>query len=56
MLRVELDDKRRWRYTVEGDRGKIIVRDRVEDFFRDLEEVLVGMGYLGNMRMSCKGW
>lgn len=41
---VELNDKRRWWYTVEGDGGKIIVRDRVEDFFRNLDEVLMRVG------------
>ena len=41
---MELDDKRRWQYTVEGDGGKIILRHGVEDFFRDLDEVLVGVG------------
>ena len=40
----ELDDKRRWRYTVEGEGGKVLVRDRVEDFFVALDRVLVGVG------------
>ena len=40
----ELDDKRRWRYTVEGEGGKVLVRDRVEDFFVTLDRVLVGVG------------
>ena len=40
----ELDDKRRWRYTVEGEGGKVSVRDKVEDFFVALYRVLVGVG------------
>ena len=40
----EMDDKRRWRYTVEGERGKVLVRDRVEDFFVALDRALVGVG------------
>ena len=40
----ELDDKRRWRYTVEGEGGKVLVRDKVEDFFVALDRVLVGVG------------
>ena len=40
----EMDDKRRWRYTVEGEGGKVLVRDRVEDFFVALDRVLVGVG------------
>ena len=40
----ELDDKRRWRYIVEGEGGKVFVRDRVEDFFFALDRVLVGVG------------
>ena len=40
----ELDDKRRWRYTVEGEGGKVSVRDKVEDFFVALDRVLVGVG------------
>ena len=40
----ELDDKRRWRYTVEGEGGKVLVQDRVEDFFVALDRVLVGVG------------
>ena len=35
----ELDDKRRWRYTVEGEGGKVSVRDKVEDFFVALDRV-----------------
>lgn len=48
---VELDDNRRWRYTVEGDGGEIIVRDTVEDFFKDLDEVLMRVGQLSNVRV-----
>ena len=40
----ELDDKRRWLYTVEGEGGQVLVRDRVEDFFVALHRVLVGVG------------
>ena len=40
----ELDDKRRWRYSVEGEGGRVLVRDRVEDFFVALDRVLVGVG------------
>ena len=40
----EMDDKRRWRYTVEGDGGKVMVRDKVEDFFVALDRALVGVG------------
>ena len=40
----EMDDKRKWRYTVEGEGGKVMVRDRVEDFFVALYKALVGVG------------
>ena len=40
----ELDDKRRWRYTIQGEGGKVLARDRVEDFFVALDRVLVGVG------------
>ena len=40
----EMDDKRRWQYTVEGEGGKVMVRDKVEDFFVALEKALVGVG------------
>ena len=40
----EMDDKRRWRYIMEGEGGKVFVRDRVEDFFVALDRVLVGVG------------
>ena len=40
----ELDDKRRWRYTVEGEGGKALVRDRVENFFVALDRFLVSVG------------
>ena len=39
-----LDNKRKWRYTMEGEGGKMIVRDMVEDFFVALEKALVGVG------------
>ena len=45
---MRLDDRRKWLYTVEGDGGKIIVWDRVEDCFSDLDEVQIGVG--------CYGW
>ena len=40
----EFDDKRRWRYTVEGEGGKVLLQDKVEDFFVALDRVLVGVG------------
>ena len=40
----ELDDKRRWRYTVEEEGGKVLIRDRVEDYFVALDRVLIGVG------------
>ena len=40
----EMDDKRSWRYTVEGEGGKAFVRNKVEDFFAALDRVLVGVG------------
>ena len=40
----ELDDKRRWRYTVEGEGGKVLIRDRVEDYFVAVDRVLIGVG------------
>lgn len=48
---AQLDNKRRWRYTVEGNGGKIIVWDRVEDFLKDLDEVL-----MGSVGVRCQGW
>ena len=39
-----MDNKRRWRYTVEEEGGKVVVRDRVEDFFAALNKALVGVG------------
>ena len=41
---VGMDDKQRWQYTVEGEGGKVLVRDRVEDFFVALDRALVGVG------------
>ena len=40
----EMDDKRRWQYTVEGEGGKVMVCDTVEDFFVALDKALVGVG------------
>ena len=40
----EMDDKWRWRYTVEGEGGKVVVRGKMEDFFVVLDRALVGMG------------
>ena len=40
----EMDDKKRWQYTVEGEGGKVMVRDKVEDFFVALDNALVGVG------------
>ena len=37
----EMDDKWRWWYTVEGEGGKVMVRDKVEDFFVALDRALV---------------
>ena len=42
----ELDDRKRWRYIEEDSAGKVVVRDRVEDFFVDLDRVLVGVGWV----------
>ena len=39
-----MDDKGRWQYTVEGEGGKVLVRDRVEDFFVALDRALVVVG------------
>lgn len=40
----ELDHWRKWRYMVEGEGGKLIVRDKVEDFFVALDRAMVGVG------------
>ena len=39
-----MDHKQRWQYTVEGQGGKVVVRDKVEDFFVALDRALVGVG------------
>ena len=39
-----MDDKRKWRYAVEGEGEKLVVRDKVEDFFVPLDRALVGVG------------
>ena len=38
----EMDDRRRWRYIVEGEGGKVVVRDTVEDFLVALDRALGG--------------
>ena len=38
----EIADRQWWGYTKEGKREKVVVRDRVEDFFLDLDNVLRG--------------
>ena len=40
----ELDDRGKWRYTVEGEGGKVMIWDKVEDFFVALDKALVGVG------------
>ena len=40
----EMDDKRKCQYTVGGEGGKVMVRDKVEDFFVALNKALVGVG------------
>ena len=40
----EMDEKRTWQYAVEGEGGKVFVRDRVEDSFVALDRALVGVG------------
>ena len=40
----EMDDRRKGRYIEEDGEGKQVVRDRVGDFFVDLDRVLVGVG------------
>lgn len=37
-------DREKWRYTVEGEGGKFVVRDRVEDFFVAVHRAMVGVG------------
>ena len=39
-----MDDKWKWRYAVEGEGEKLVVRDKVEDFFVPLERAFVGVG------------
>ena len=41
---AELDDRYRWRYKVEGEGGKMLVRDKVEDFSVELDEVMRRVG------------
>ena len=40
----ELDDRRKWRYTVEGEGGKLIAQDKVEGLFYALDRAMVGIG------------
>ena len=40
----EMDDKRMCQSAVEGDGGKVVVRDKVEDLFVALDRALVGVG------------
>ena len=42
--REEMDDKRWWRYTVEGEGEKVVARSKVEDFFLALDSALVEVG------------
>lgn len=39
----ELDDRRKWPYTMEGEGGKVVIQDRVENFFVNLDEVMIGV-------------
>ena len=39
-----MDDKRKWRYAVEEEGGRVVVRDRVKNFFVALNRALVGVG------------
>lgn len=40
----ELDDWEKWRYTMEGEGGKLVVRDKVEDLFVALDRAMIGVG------------
>ena len=40
----EMDDKRRWQYTVKGEGGKVMICDKVQDFFVALDKALLGGG------------
>ena len=39
-----MDDREEWWYTVEGERGKLVVRDKVEDVFVTLDRVMAEVG------------
>ena len=39
---AEMDDRQGWQYTMEGERGEVVVQDKVEDFFVALDRALVG--------------
>ena len=39
-----MDDQGRWRYTMEGEGGMVVVRYKMEDFFVALDRALVGVG------------
>ena len=40
----ELDDQKKWQYTVKEEGGKMVIRDKVEDVFVTLDKVMVGVG------------
>ena len=40
----QLDDRKKWQYTVEEEGGKLVVRDKVEDVFVTLDRVMVVVG------------
>lgn len=40
----ELDDRKKWRYTVEGEGGRVVVQDKLEHFFVALDRVMVRVG------------
>ena len=43
--REKMDDKRRWRYIVEEEGGKVVSRDKVENFFVALDRALHQVKY-----------
>ena len=51
----ELDDRGKWQYIVEGEGGKMVVRDKVEDFFVALNRAIVGMGPRGGLGWNAVG-
>lgn len=40
----ELDDRKKWGYTVEGEGGRVVIQDKVEHFFVALDRVMVRVG------------